>query len=154
MAQAFVQHTINTSAVSALLYCSGTVWRWERVRDSHNGSGNCPLRRILCWWPGDTNVAAIKDSNDIRMERVEHAGLEEEGWLGGGIGAYMRSICEVGCGVGGWGGDWSLCTGDNYPPAAPRDSRQACDFPFQELLQSQRLRVNREGGASHRTFGM
>ena len=99
-------------------------------------------------------MAAIKDSNDIRMERVEHAGLEEEGWLGGGIGAYMRSICEVGCGVGGWGGDWSLCTGDNCPPAAPRDSRQACDFPFQELLQSQRLRVNREGGASHRTFGM
>lgn len=46
-------------------------------------------------------MAAIRDPNDIRMERVEHAGLEEEGWLGGGVCAYMRSISEVRKGGGG-----------------------------------------------------
>lgn len=55
-------------------------------------------------------MAAIRDSNDIRMERVEHAGLEEEGWLGGGIWAHMSSICEVGGGEEGLSGHSALWT--------------------------------------------
>lgn len=149
----YVQHTINTSSASALLYCSGTESQLERDWDSHNGSGNCLLHSLLSWWPGDTNVAApIRDYNDNRMESGAYR-LWEGGVRGGRGGSGWRcacvwSICEAGMERP----EWSLCTVDDCPHVLLiRDPPlntipPACDLPFKELLQSKGLCLNRVGG--------
>lgn len=58
-------------------------WDW----DSHKRSGNYLLYLFLSQWPGNTNAAAIRDYNDIRMENRVCRLIDG---LGGGV-----LICTV-----------------------------------------------------------